>query len=138
MHQNINKQKSRVVKAVCEPLFYLPMWLISELFVSSVTIQICQDQTLSKKSFNSSKKQISTISKTEWRTKLVDHKNSLLLFYSEIPTQKELSSTVEMTSSVVDVLCGFSTECLKTLRDFGLLFKNTMKTSCCFIVSFKW
>ena len=103
---------------------------------------LCDDTNKSgsnfvKKSCNLSKKQIGTISKTGWRTKLVDHKNSFLLFCSEIPTQKEFSSTIEMTSCVVDVLCGFSTESLKTLRDFVLLFENTMKMSCCFIVSFR-
>ena len=41
-------------------------------------------------------------------------------------------------------LCGayvmqlfYSTECLKTLREFNLFFENIMKTSCCFFVSFK-
>ena len=32
------------------------------------------------------------------------------------------------------MLCGFSSECLKTSRDFSPLFENTMKLSCYFIV----
>ena len=35
-------------KTICELPFYLPMWLILGLFLSSVKIQTIQDQTLSK------------------------------------------------------------------------------------------
>ena len=53
-----------------------------------------------KKCCKSSKKQINTISNTEWRVILVDHES----------------------------------ECLKILREFSLLFENTIKLSCCFII----
>ena len=52
--------------------------------------------------------------------------NSFLLFCSELPIKQELSNTIELTSCVVHVLCGFSTDCLKTLRELN---ENTMKTS---------
>ena len=59
------------------------------------------------------------------------------LFSSELSIKQELSNIIELTSCLVHVLCGFSTGCLNTSREFSLLFKNTMKTFCCFIVSFK-
>ena len=84
------------------------------------------------KSGNSSKKEISTIPSTEQRAKLVDCKihfhyfaRSFLLYYKQ-------------TICVVYVLGGFSIECLKTSRDFSLLFQSTIKSSCCFIVSLRW
>ena len=68
----------------------------------------CQDTNMPgsnfvKKCCKSSKKQINTISNTEWRVILVDHES----------------------------------ECLKILREFSLLFENTMKISCCFIIFFR-
>ena len=65
--QNINKWKGRAIRTVCELPFYLPMWLMSRFFLSSVKIQTCQVQVLSTKCCNSSKKQIRTISYTERR-----------------------------------------------------------------------
>ena len=47
------------------------------------------------------------------------------------------SNTIELSSCVVHVLCGFSTEFLKTLRESSLLFEDNMKMTCCFIVSFR-
>ena len=83
------------------PHFYFPMSLISQLLLSFVNMQKCQDQTVPKK----------------------------------VASCRRI---IELTSCVVQVLCGFSTECLKTSESFSLLFENTMKTSCCFIVSFRW
>ena len=77
VHGNINKRNSCAIKTVCELPSYLPMWLISWFFLSSVEIQTCQDQTLSEKCCKSSKKQISTIPNTEWRAKLVDQNTEL-------------------------------------------------------------
>ena len=68
-----NKQKCRAIKTVTEVLFFLLIRLISGFFLSSFKIPAFQDQTLSKKCCNFSKKQISTISNTEWRAQLVDH-----------------------------------------------------------------
>ena len=61
---------------------------------------------------------------------VVDHEN-LFCYFSQSFQQQELSNTIELNSFMVYVLCGFSTECLKTSRDFNLLFENTMKTPCC-------
>ena len=63
--------------------------------------------------------------------------NSFLLFYWELPIQQELSITIELTRCAVHVLCGFSTGRLTISRKFSLLFENTMKTSSCFIASFR-
>ena len=49
VHQNINKQKIKAVTTVFELPCYFPMWLKSRFFLSSIEIQICEDQTLSKK-----------------------------------------------------------------------------------------
>ena len=40
---NINKQKDRAIKNVCEMAFCFPMQLMSDFFLSSVKIQTCQD-----------------------------------------------------------------------------------------------
>ena len=60
--------------------------------------------------------------------------NSFPLFCSGLPIKLELSNTIEVTSCVVHVICGFPTEYLKTSREFS---ENTMKTPCCIIASFK-
>ena len=49
VHQNINKQKIKAVTTVFELPCYFPMWLKSRFFLSSIEIQICEDQTLSKR-----------------------------------------------------------------------------------------
>ena len=71
--QNINKRNQRAIKTVSELPFHLPTWLTSGFFISSVKIQTCQDQKFSNKCCNSSKKQISNISNTKWRAKLVGY-----------------------------------------------------------------
>ena len=74
MHQNIKEQKDQAIKSVCELSFHFPMWLISGVFLCSIKMQTYQDQKLPEKCFNLSKKQINTISNTEWSAKQVDHK----------------------------------------------------------------
>ena len=138
MDQNINKRKGRVIKTVCEIPFYFSMWLISGFFLSFVKIPTCQDQNFWKKCCNSSKKQISSISNTKWRAKLVDHKFLFCYFARCFPYNKSFQILQSWLACVVHVLCAFSTECLKTSREFSLRFENTITTSCCFIVSFRW
>ena len=60
--------------------------------------------------------------------------NYFSLLGLELPLKQELSNTIELSSFLLHVLFNFSTEFLKTSREFS---ENTMKTYCCFIVSFK-
>ena len=54
--------------------------------------------------------------------------NPVSLFCSKLPVKQDLSNNIQLTSCVVHVLCRFSTESLKTSREFSLLFENTIKT----------
>ena len=134
VHQNINKRNSCGIKTVCELPFYLPMLLLSFFFLplsryKHARIKLCQ------KCCSSSKKQISTAQNGAPNQQIIKFFFTILLGVSyKIRASKYYEAD---TSCVVHVLCGLCTEYLNTLREFSLLFENTMKTPCCCIEPFK-
>ena len=108
------------------------MWLISGFFLSYVKIQTYQDQVFQEKCCNASKKQNSTLSNIK-----EGQANRSLIFFHIFARSFLKNKSFQILYLTTCVVHGFSTECLKTSREFSLLFENTTKASCCFIISFR-